>query len=237
MVFNFEKPITWTYMPLYEKIAYYATKLDERVAPYIDKLEVKQIVTEQCSDLKVAKVVKIFESIDTISESDYNPNHLLKATHGCGMNLCLDGSLSIDTIIRSVEKQYTFVKPQFFIEEIIDDKYTGRSGKACVFMFRCIHGNPVSAGVRQGNGSNIQNTYSIDFTLIGKLNFELTKPTQWDAMLSIAKILSKPFEFVRIDFYIGSDENIYFSEYTFTPAGGNRVFSMEMEKSLGKLWH
>jgi hypothetical protein len=38
---NFPKPQTWRYMPLYEKIGVYAQHLDERLAPYIDKLEVK----------------------------------------------------------------------------------------------------------------------------------------------------------------------------------------------------
>ena len=55
-------------------------------------------------------------------------------------------------------------------------------------------------------------------------------------MFDAAKILSNPFEFVRIDFYLGADNKIYFSEFTFTPHAGLQVYSNEMELKLGKLW-
>ena len=75
-----------------------------------------------------------------------------------------------------------------------------------------------------------------EFELLGAQKFPLEKPAQWDAMLNYATQLSAPFEFVRIDFYIGADGHVYFSEYTFTPAGGSRVFSMKLEHQYGRLW-
>ena len=57
-----------------------------------------------------------------------------------------------------------------------------------------------------------------------------------DLMLKLAKKLSKPFEFVRIDFYIGENDLIYFSEFTFTPNAGKQVFTKDVEYMLGKLW-
>ena len=56
-------------------------------------------------------------------------------------------------------------------------------------------------------------------------------------MLKLAKKLSKPFEFVRIDFYIGENDLIYFSEFTFTPAAGYQVFDLETEMYQGSLWN
>jgi hypothetical protein len=176
-----------------------------------------------------------------------DPTRLLKAAHGCGWNLRLDGSTPIPEIQRlltkwtstsysSKEKQYAHVKPAFFIEEILEDKYTDRSGQARVFMVRCIHGKPVSIGVRKGLGDTRQNSYTPKFKLMGEQVFEMPKPPQWNRMLEMAKTLSAPFEFVRVDFYIHADESIYFSEFTFTPAGGHRVFSMKTERELGRLW-
>jgi hypothetical protein len=55
-------------------------------------------------------------------------------------------------------------------------------------------------------------------------------------MIELAEILSAPFEFVRIDFYLSSDRKIYFSEYTFTPSGGYRFYTNNIEAELGKLW-
>ena len=55
-------------------------------------------------------------------------------------------------------------------------------------------------------------------------------------MLALAEKLSAPFEFVRIDFYLSKSGDIYFSEYTFTPAGGAILYSDEIENELGALW-
>jgi len=233
-------------MPLFEKIKYYSTIIDINYAPYIDKLAVKPIVCEICPALQTASVIRILSSPYDISEKDLNPSHLLKAAHGCGWNIRLDGSTPIaairehlvawNTSYSLTETQYKYVKPAFFIETIINDKYTGSTGQARVFMCRCIRGKPVSVGVRCGLGDNRQNSYTPKFELIGKPVFTMPKPPQWETMLEMAGALSARFEFVRVDFYIGADEQIYFSEYTFTPAGGNRVFSMEMEHKLGRLW-
>ena len=38
------------------------------------------------------------------------------------------------------------------------------------------------------------------------------------------------------DFYIGKDDVIYFSEFTFTPAGGYQVFDIETEIKQGLMW-
>ena len=244
--FRFAKPETWTYMPLFEKIGYYASTLDAHYAPYVDKLSVKRIVRELCPDLQVATVVRVLSDPSDISEADYNPHHLLKATHGCGWNIRIIDSTPISVIkvnldewntsYNHLEKQYAHVKPAFFIEEIIDDKYTDQSGQARVFMWRCIHGKPVSVGVRRGLGDNTQNSYTTEFALMGRKVFEMPKPPQWEKMREMSEVLSARFEFVRVDFYIGADERIYFSEFTFTPAGGNRVFSMKVEHELGRLW-
>ena len=56
-------------------------------------------------------------------------------------------------------------------------------------------------------------------------------------MYQLASMLSKQFEFVRIDFYIGKNNEIYFSEYTFFPFGCNMNFSEEAEKILGNKWN
>ena len=44
------------------------------------------------------------------------------------------------------------------------------------------------------------------------------RPECLEEMLSYAEILSKPFPFVRVDFY-EVDGHVYFGELTFTPTG------------------
>ena len=109
----------------------------------------------------------------------------------------------------------------------------GPTGNADVFMFRCIHGQPVSVGVKRGN---IQNSYDINWNPVGSLQIKnVEKPHHLDKMLSLARLLSSPFEFVRIDFYYVGGV-IYFSEYTFTPAAGAQIFPINLEEEFGAMW-
>lgn len=53
---------------------------------------------------------------------------------------------------------------------------------------------------------------------------EVQRPVFWSDMLAIAKDLSKPFDFVRVDLYECPD-GVYFGEFTFTPEAGHAAFS------------
>ena len=51
-------------------------------------------------------------------------------------------------------------------------------------------------------------------------------PPNLGAMIDVARRLSTPFEFVRIDLYCDADR-IYFGEFTLSPAAGRDRFSDE----------
>lgn len=66
-------------------------------------------------------------------------------------------------------------------------------------------------------------------------DFEMEKPACLAKLLDCARKLSKPFPFVRADFYIDGDK-VYFGELTFTPAGGldaNRL--PETDRLMGEM--
>lgn len=50
-------------------------------------------------------------------------------------------------------------------------------------------------------------------------DYIVDRPKCLDYLFSCAEILSKPFEFVRADFYV-VDDKVYFGELTFTPSAG-----------------
>jgi hypothetical protein len=56
-----------------------------------------------------------------------------------------------------------------------------------------------------------------------------------DTLIEAASMLSKPFEYVRMDFYIATG-GVYFSEFTFTPKNGVSRLPDEIELELGKSW-
>lgn len=232
---------------MFEKIKYYRTVLTADYAPYVDKLVAKELAKTLCPEIRTARTVRVLGGPDDLHESDANPLHILKAVHGSGWIIYPTPPLNLVSLrnrLRSwmrpyslIEKQYTFIKPRFFIEEILDDAYTGLSGHAYVFMVRCINGVPVSLSVRKDVGSSMLiNTYTPTFNLLEPIMFPFEKPPQWEGLLRCATQLSVPFEFVRVDLYIGADGNIYLSEFTFTPANGSPVFSRKVEEEQGRLW-
>jgi hypothetical protein len=75
----------------------------------------------------------------------------------------------------------------------------------------------------------------MDWKTIVPPEFNYTRSSKMDTLFEAAAILSKPFEYVRMDFYIGID-GVYFSEFTFTPKNGAARLADEIEFELGKTW-
>jgi len=241
------KPENWMELPMFKKIYYYGKQLTKEYAEYVDKLQAKRKVKEICGDdIQVAKVLRVLESYNDLTENDLDINYIIKSAHGSGWNIYNDTSMKLDDAIKklrgwsdkynsSIEKQYSYIKPQFFIEEKICDSILGHTGHACVYMFRCIYSNPISIGVKY---KKTQNSYDINWNLTQppKVPFPIPKPKCLLKLLKLCKVLSSNFEFVRLDFYIGKDDVIYFSEFTFTPAGGYQVFDNKTEMDQGLMW-
>jgi hypothetical protein len=250
---TFNKPKFWDKMLMFQKIKYYASIIDEKYMPYIDKLEVKESVKLLNDKVKTAKVIRVLDNCDDIHLEDLNTKWMIKATHGCGWNININESLlnnpdknEILKLIKNKlktwntyyetpnEKHYKYLTPRFFIEEKVIEKDGSITGNADNYMIRCIHGVPYTIGYKRGNK---QNYYDINWIPMMKGQLpDLPKPSNLDEIIDLAKDLSKPFEFVRIDVYDCLD-GIYLSEFTFTPSGGNKVFTTEIEKYYGQFWN
>jgi hypothetical protein len=63
----------------------------------------------------------------------------------------------------------------------------------------------------------------------------IDKPKRFNKMIEFAKKLSKPFDFVRIDFYL-VDDYIYFGEITHYPGSGHAKFPKEIDLQFGSYW-
>jgi len=244
---NFEKPIGWDKLPMFKKIELYGGSLGEDHSKYVDKLKAKEIVEQVCGDrIRVAKVIRILESVEDVKQADLNNGHLIKSAHGSGWNININDDVKLENVKKQLaawsikynanrERQYMFIKPRFFIEEKIVDSVIGATGDALVYMIRCVYSVPISIGVKY---KKAQNSYDVNWNNMStpKLPFEVPKPERLAEMLELASLLASEFEFVRVDFFVGNDNSLYFSEYTFTPAGGCQVYDMETELQQGLLW-
>ena len=245
------KPDNWESLLFYEKIRLYAGTLTEEHARYTDKLTAKELAKSQCPEIEIPKVVRVLSDHKDLRSSDINPDHILKSAHASKWNNDFKDNPNLGEINNkllawnkkykegSFEKHYSFIEPRFFIEEKIQDRLLGKTGKAIAYMIRCIDGVPISIGAARGAR---QTSYDLQWNKISHcpitgLNVTIEKPHDLGNILDYASKLAQPFEFVRIDLYLSPDK-IYFSEYTFTPAGGYVSFTgnVALEKQLGALW-
>lgn len=243
------KPKNWNNLAFYQKISFYKTVLTKDYSFFVDKLNAKAYINALNIDgLFTAKLIKQLKDYNDISESDLNQDCMIKCSHGCGwniQNLKCENENTVESVVQKLksynrhysktEIQYTYLKPKFYIEEIIDD---GTCGNATVYMMRCIYSKPVSFSVK-ANG--LQNTYTVKNNKVGNLIFkeipiDVELCEQFDKMVEMSCFLSKPFEFVRIDFHLDKHGKIYFSEFTFTPNEGRQVFPLNIEMGLGRYW-
>ena len=256
-------------MPLYQKVSIYQKHLGPFHAPFVDKLVAKKIVKALCGDvIQVAPIIRILQSPDDLRLDDLHqvgigPDRIIKATHASKWNIAIEngngngnetGISDLKRIIQQlhqwnrpyspgIEKQYAYIRPQFFIEERIVDKYADhfatvgiREKDAIVYMCRCIYGKVVSISARLGE---LRNDYDREWNVIG--GFELLfiqkpEPDRLATLIWASEKLSYPFEFVRMDFYFSADNEIYFSEFTFSPSCGLPTLPNNLEYTLSKKW-
>lgn len=237
-----KKPKNWMELPFNEKLRFYGLNLTEFHARYADKLNAKEIIKQKAPEIKTAEVIRILRDNKDLKITDQG---IIKSAHASGWNIILPKRISSDKLDEiklllkrwsrkykpETEKHYSFIEPKFFIERVLKDKI---ADSLMVYMIRCINSEPISIGVKY---KDIQNSYDLKWNLVlpPKLPFSIPKPEELQILLNVSQRLSKPFEFVRLDYFI-TTEGIYFSEFTFVPNAGLPVFSEEMEYSLGKLW-
>jgi TupA-like ATPgrasp/Protein of unknown function (DUF707) len=256
---NFEKPPHWNRMPLYTKIRYSFPYFTAEFGPFIDKIEAKRIVKEMVGDLiDVAPIRRILSGPDDLQEGDLDPTCIIKASHASRRNINIRPNATYDVeFLREMltefsssyydylqESQYKYVKPRFFVEEKIVDYCNGQTGNAITFMIYCIHGKPYTLIIMELEQDRYRHFDIGDDNTVKRMNIpgpidhDFIVPNQevLTRMFDVARILSKPFEFVRVDFYLGADGKLYFSEFTFTPHAGQKIYPDAIELRLGQAW-
>lgn len=204
----------------------------------VDKYLVKQYVEEQNIGIRSACTYAVYDRTSQIEWESLPNQFVIKCNHGSGYNFVCRDKSKIDRsnvekeINRWMQEDYwkIFVEPQYknVNKKILIEEYLGNSIKT--FKFYCFNG-VVKISYVSEDGENGELDKYIDFfdekwnrkniALAGHLNkpSEIEKPENLDEMLEIARKLSKPFPFVRVDLY-DIDGVIYLSELTFIPTGG-----------------
>lgn len=211
---------------------------------YIDKYAVRDYIKETVGDKYLNEVYGIYDSFSDIPFSGLPDRFVIKATHSSGMNMIVKEKLSLDLnkaesqvklwlsknyYYRARERNYCDIKPRILVEKYIVSK----SGFLDEYKFFCFRGQVKCVSVNRFSDSkretafydkswrymNVKNGYET-------IHSNVERPANFDEMVKLAEMLSKQFDFVRVDIY-NVDGMIYFSELTFTPGGGLVPFEPE----------
>lgn len=242
---NLQNPITYN-----EKLQW--LKLYDRNPLYtnlVDKYEVRTFISEKIGNEYLIPVIGVYNSAEEINWESLPDKFVLKCTHGSGTNIiCLDKSkLNIDLAKEKLNKwmkkswywygrewPYKNVTPRIICEKYMVDE----SGKELKdYKVFCFNGSPkiIQVDFNRFKGHK-RNLYDTDWNYIHASiqeptdpNTVIKKPEKLDKMLELARLLSKDFAHVRVDFYSINDR-IYFGEMTFYHGAGFQKFTPE---SLG----
>lgn len=208
-----------------------------------DKCSVRDYVRKCGYEDILIKTYGIYDDVNQIPWEQLPNKFVIKSNYGCALNfICEDKSkLDIKEVqkelsnwkkdmqhLRYSEMQYSKMKRRYLCEQYLD---TNTGCSLDDFKVYCCNGKPTYVMVCVGR-SNIEDPKFYYFDSNGAFkrefsqdglnapeNFIYNIPEGWDKMINCAENLSKPFPFVRCDFYILSGK-VYFGELTFTPCAG-----------------
>ena len=220
---------------------YYNNQL---VTDCADKYKVREYV-EKCGCGEILnQLYGVYDNPEEINWDELPDKFVIKWNFGCGQNfICKDKSQYNEHQVKKMlwkwrkahrtfyrnmsEMQYKTIEPKLICEKLIETE-TGELPKD--YKLYCFNGVPDCALVcadRISAGHASYYFFDKDWNLkrYNKMgleapeNFSLSRPANYEKLFEYAAVLSKPFPFVRTDFYLEKGK-ITFGELTFTPSGG-----------------
>ncbi len=227
-----------------------------------DKYAVRKYLEFQGCDRILNELIAVYSHIDDIDWSSLPERYVIKINDGCGYYLICTDSSKFDTekARKKLKKWWKEHKYLLYAEmqnkaherKIIIERYIeGPNGakQPIDYKIYCFNGTPKAILCVWDRDSKMKElfmspeweyispAYSPDNKVKGANNGTLPpRPQNLDDMLSYAIKLSKPFPFVRCDFY-QSNYGVVFGELTFTAAGGMFTSQTDPQKlDMNKLF-
>ena len=208
---------------------------NETAVKCTDKYQVREYICDKGLGEKLTHLLGVWENANDINWDLLPDKFVLKCTHGCAYNIiCKDKQtfdktsaikqlnkwLREDFAAFNVELHYGKIKPRRIIaEEFLGDKLID-------YKFFCFNGEPqflyISSDLIHDRQAQIGffDIYGNKIPLI-RDDYEdignIEMPDCFNEMIEAAKVLSKDFPFVRVDFF-KTETSFTFAELTFTPS-------------------
>jgi hypothetical protein len=221
-----------------------------------DKFTLRKYVEQNNCKEVLNDIYGVYDSPLEINWENLPNKFVLKVSNGCGYNIICTNKKELD-ITKSIQKLTKWIKTDYsliaaeihyskMIPKIICEKFivTDNGYFPVDYKMYCFNGKVHCTMVCIVNDVGKRNFvfYNLDWTerlAYDKSSFshvtKVDKPKSYDQMLRYAEILSKPFPFVRMDFY-DLDGSVILGEMTFTPGGGlDYAYTKLGEQVLGDL--
>lgn len=220
----------------------------------IDKYTMKEYINAKLGKGYVIPAIGVYDDVNDIDFNKLPNRFVIKVTtsgSGEGVEIVKDKSrLNIDKLkykfnnllqewntiyYYCLSRGYKNIKPRIIIEEYVEqvDK------QLCDYKFMCFNGEPKWVLACSNRGKKIvYENHDLNWNLIipspkSSKKTTIACPQKFSEMLNIAKELSKPFPFVRVDFY-EVNGTIYVGELTFTPKGGFNYYYKNWDYKIGE---
>lgn len=212
---------------------------DPLVIQCADKYRVRDYVRGCGCGQYLNELYGAYDRADEIPWDDLPERFVVKWNFGAGMNLvcpdrkgfdCVDAVRTLNKWEREkvwlshAEMQYKYAPRKLICEKYLEE---GDGSESLTdYKVYCFHGKPEAILVMHDRSTTVRTEFfdpswrKLENTSkYPEPEVPTPKPACLEELLEAARRLSKPFDFVRCDFYI-VDGRPVFGELTFTPAGG-----------------
>lgn len=250
---NLKNPQTFTEKLLWRMVAWNRGDMPARFRQLSDKYAVRAHVVDTVGEECLVKLLWHGDNAQAIPFDRLPTQYVIKPSHASGKVLIVRDEVDREEIIRTVsgwlasdyywdgrEGQYYGISPRIVIEEYLANE---DGTPPLDYKFYCFNGTPEHILVRN-HAHDISPIFDTTWNLLDLSNSYkenvarpwVPKPANLNEMLELAAKLSQGFGFVRVDFY-NVKGRVYFSELTFTPAGGLIKYTPEWwDLKLGEKW-
>ncbi len=223
-----------------------------------DKYTMRNYVSNQGLAHLLPELIGVYNKSSEIDFGKLPEKFVLKCTHGCGFNIIchnkaefdikearlkLDKWMTIDFSKIAGELHYASMKPRIICEQFLDDL---ASDKPMDYKVYCFNGKAHCIMVAQGRDDRGHtdkfDIYSLGwkskppyYTSDSAEERDIPIPEAYDEIIVAAEALSKPFPYVRMDFYSIRGKAVL-GEMTFTPSGCiQNHYTAKAQITLGSL--
>lgn len=226
-----------------------------RYTKYVDKYDVRKHIANKIGEDYLIPLLGVYNDVDQIDFDSLPERFVLKCTHDSGgVIVCKDKSkLNIKEMKKQIKKRmkknyywsgrehpYKDIKPRIIIEKYMIDE---KEEELKDYKFFCFNGEPKALFIasERSTGKTKFDFFDMDFNHLPFMQHypnaskEIKKPSGFNEMVKLSKILSQEVPHVRIDFY-EVNGRIYFGEFTFYHFSGFRRFEPEKYDELFGEW-